>query len=88
MEEYKKWKKMSFKERRMNVSAYLVNLHTMECNPCGLFEINTLLLIDNNVYKIIKLTRNESRDITFYYCEFVEVNDANKYHINEYNDKK
>ena len=64
------WTGMSYGERRAICDAFLVNLSTRETNPTSSdnFYLNKLYSDGNgNDYKIVKVTRNESRNITFFY---------------------
>jgi len=63
----KEWGDMSFEERRSNVDCYCVNHSLFIVNPCSkeFAELGLIMKGLENSYEVFKITRNESRDITF-----------------------
>ena len=64
-----KWEEMTPEERRSNVNAYVINTTLFEINPTsqGLFSLNKKYYINGFLYAVFKVTRDEQRDITFYF---------------------
>ena len=70
MEQKKQWSEMTTQERRGLSDAYLINLTTLKCNPCSqkFSELNERYRNqDGEVFQVIKITKDESRDIIFFY---------------------
>ena len=66
-----KWEEMTPEEKRSNVNAFVINTTLLEINPTtqNLFYLNKEYYIKGLLYVIFKVTRDENRDITFYFSK-------------------
>ena len=73
-EKHEQWLKMSFEERRKNVDCYLVNHSLITVNPCDsvFATLGTIISTVDGHFEVFKITRNESRDITFVHVKITE----------------
>ena len=71
---HEEWLNMSFEQRRANVNCYLVNHTLITVNPCDstFSTLGTIISTVDGHFQVFKITKNESRNITFVHVKMID----------------